>query len=205
MTSFVQRYYRVSEWIMRFAYVNFLWIVFTLIGLGIFGLMPATTAMFAVLRKWNMHEEDIQVFSLFWDTYKKEFIKSNVFGVFLFGTGYLLIIAYRILHSSEQPIYFLASYGVVALMLLYSIVVIYFFPIFVHFNLKVNDYIKWPFIIGIIHPILTIAMIAGIAILFYLTYSILPALLIFFGGSIPAYMLMKGAAQTFFKYEQQTE
>lgn len=202
MTSFVQGYYRVSESIMRFAYVNLLWFVFTFLGLGIFGFMPATTAMFAVLRKWNRHEDDIRILPLFWATYKKDFVRSNVIGVFLFGTGYFLTIALHILRSSDLTMYYLASYGVVALMLLYSIVIIYFFPIFVHFNLKVSDYIKWPFIIGIIHPILTVVLIGGLGILLYATYSVMPALLLFFGGSVPAYLLMKGVSQTFARYEQ---
>ncbi|MGY0702716.1 DUF624 domain-containing protein [Bacillus subtilis] len=46
------RMLRFCEWIMRFAYTNLLWLFFTLLGLGVFGIMPATAALFAVMRKW---------------------------------------------------------------------------------------------------------------------------------------------------------
>ncbi len=66
-------FYRVSEWIMRFAYVNILWGLFTLAGLVLFGFMPATVAMFTVIRKWLMGETDIPVFKTFFASFKKRF------------------------------------------------------------------------------------------------------------------------------------
>src|SRR5690625_1995366 len=64
------RLYRICEVITKFAYVNILWFVFTLLSLIIFGFMPATVALFSVTRKWVMGDMDVPVFSTFWGTYR---------------------------------------------------------------------------------------------------------------------------------------
>jgi len=201
MHGFIAGYYKFSVWAMRLAYVNLLWIVFTILGLGIFGFMPATTGMFAVIRKWNMGDDEIPIFATFWQSYKQEFIKVNILGILLFAIGYLLIVEFQILRMQESVLYQIVSFGVLVSLFIYTIVLTYFFPIFVHFNLKITDYLKWPFIIGIIHPILTVVLIGGMAVLYYIALMTVPAILFFFGGSITAFIIMWGASKSFSKYE----
>ncbi|GLO67902.1 hypothetical protein AQ616_01505 [Oceanobacillus sp. E9] len=205
MTSIAQGYYTIAVWITRFAYLNILWVAFTILGLGIFGLMPATVAMFAVVRKWNMGEQDITIFPLFWKTFRQEFVKSNGLGLLLVAIGYLLTIEFQILGTQTSLIYQMVQFSVVVILILYVMVVAFFFPIYVHFNLKSMDYIKWPFIIGIIHPILTVVLLVGIGLLLSITFYSLPALLFLFGGSVTAYILMWGVSKTFAKYEVQNK
>ena len=40
-----------GEWVIRLVYLNILWIGVSLLGLGILGIFPATSALFPVLRK----------------------------------------------------------------------------------------------------------------------------------------------------------
>ena len=151
METFAAGSYKFCVWAMRFFYLNFLWLVFTIAGLVIFGLMPATTAMFGVVRKWILEDKEIPITSVFWKTYKKEFVQSNLLGFVLIALGYVFIAEIKILQAASNDIYRLVSLGVVIIFMMYIILVMYFFPIFVHFNLKVFDYFKWPFIIGIVH------------------------------------------------------
>ncbi|WHX26132.1 YesL family protein [Virgibacillus halodenitrificans] len=202
MDRLAMGFYHISEWIVRIAYINFLWIGFTVAGLGVFGIMPATVAMFAVIRKWRNETNDISVFPIFWKIYKKEFFKANGFGIVFFGIGYLLTMEYQILRSMEQVSYFIASFAVLGLFLILAITLIYFFPVFVHFNLKNMQYMKWPFIIGIIHPILTVFLMVGVAFLNYAAFMFIPGVLFFFGGSVSAYIIWWGVSLTFSKYEQ---
>lgn len=180
---------------------TFLWLAFTLLGLGIFGITPATAAMFAVTRKWVHQEKDIPIFQTFFQSYKKEFIQANLLGIILMFVAYILVIQFNILFHQEKLMYKLASFSVVALMILYVIILTYFFPIFVHFRLKWFDYLKWPFVIGIVHPILTVVLIGGISVLIIVVYHSIPALLFFFSGSVISYLIMLGVSQTFYKYE----
>ncbi|WP_062353991.1 YesL family protein [Bacillus kwashiorkori] len=201
MKGFINGYYQFSVWLLRFAYLNFLWVAFTLLGLILFGIFPATAAMFAVVRKWVLKHDDINIFQVFWQTYKKEFIQINLIGFVLAIIGYLLSIQFMILRGQASLQYVLASYSIIALFILYLIILMYFFPIYVHFALKNTDYIKWPFVIGIVHPILTIFLFIVLGLLNSVTYMYIPGLLFFFGGSGNAYILMWGAQKTFVNYE----
>ncbi len=82
MENLAMGYYRICTWIMRMAYVNLLWVAFSLLGLGIFGFFPATAAMFVVIRKWLSSEQDIPVFKTFWNAFKTEFIKINIYTLY---------------------------------------------------------------------------------------------------------------------------
>ncbi len=202
MSGFIASYYHFSVWVTRFAYLNFLWIIFSVAGLLVFGILPATAAMFSVVRKWINKETDIPIFSTFWRSYRKEFSKINVLGYVILGIGYLMTIEFQILRSQEHIAYLFASFGVVGLFLLYMIILLYIFPIFAHFKLRSLEYIKWAFVIGIGHPLLTVFLMGVTSGLFYFIYLTIPALLFFFGGSVFAYIVTWGAQQTFSKYEQ---
>ena len=205
MKGFVNGYYSIAIWITRFAYVNLLWLGFTIAGLVIFGLLPATAGMFAVIRKWVLGEKDIPIYNIFWSAYKKEFFKVNLLGSVLFFTFYVLTMQFQILRAMSGTGYFIASYVVLALFFILFIVLLYTFPIYAHFNLKVFENLKWSLVIGIIHPILTIFLIVGVVVLNYATFIFIPGLLFFFGGSVSAFILMWGVSQTFSKYEKDDE
>lgn len=193
--------YKITMNITRFAYVNILWIIFTILGLGILGFFPSTVAMFGVVRQWVVGEKEIDIFPLFWRTFRDEFKIANIIGYTLLIIGYLLVMEMKILRGTGELIYLIASFGVTALFILYFIALLYIFPIFVHFNLKIKDYFKWSLIIGIIHPILTIFLTVSLMVLYYITMQTMPALAFFFGGSFTAYIVTWGVSRTFFKYE----
>lgn len=202
MDGIANGFYKVAEKITRFAYVNILWIAFTIAGLGILGFFPATAAMFAVIRKWGQGYDDIKVFPTFLATYKKEFKKANIVGYILLLIGYLLTIEFQILRNHGDLAYMIASYGVIALFVLYIIALLYVFPIFVHFDLSIKDYLKWPILIGVMHPIMTIFFAVVLYGLYMITIWTFPILIFLFGGSVIAYILTWGASKTFDRFEK---
>ncbi|MBD1222396.1 DUF624 domain-containing protein [Virgibacillus halodenitrificans] len=201
MESFVNGYYRFSVWAMRLAYLNVCWILFSVLGLFILGFMPSTAAMFSIVRKWVNGEEDIPILQTYWKVYKTEFVKTNKAGLLLFGIGYLLVLEFNILRGQDSFLYLFVSYTVLASLLLYVVVFIYFFPIFVHFKLKLLDYFKWPFIISFSHPVLSLFIISVLWIVYYITWISIPALFFFFGGSATALFIMWAVSRSFPKYE----
>lgn len=80
--SMIGGIYTVMEWISRFVYLQFLWAMFTVVGLIGFGFFPATLTMFAVTRKWIRGQTDIPLFPVFKQLYKKDFLKFTYRGVF---------------------------------------------------------------------------------------------------------------------------
>lgn len=201
MNSLANGLYYFFDWITKFAYLNFLWLMFSLFGLIVLGFIPATFAMFAVVRKWHMGEHDKAIFKTFWNAYRDNFYKTNLMGYILVVIGYILSIEFQILRASDNVVYFIASYGVLALFILYFITLIYFFPIFVHFNLSSHEYIKWPFIIGVIHPILTVFLTVAISIICYVILQSSVILLFLFGGSLVSFIIMWGSLKIFPKFE----
>ncbi|WP_040978051.1 YesL family protein [Oceanobacillus jeddahense] len=205
MAEVARGYYIFAIWITRFAYLNLLWMLFTMAGLLFFGIMPATVAMFAIVRKWQRGEDEVRVFTTFWVIYKQEFWKANCIGLTLFALGYLFSIQFQILGAQSALIYQMAQFSIVIIFALLVILLVYLFPVYVHFELKIIGYLKWPLIIAIVHPILTIFLVACMGLAGYFIFHVFPALLFFFGGSLSAYFITWGASKTFAKYEVVTE
>lgn len=195
-------YYKFAVWAIRIAYLNVLWTIFTLLGAILFGFMPATTATFAVTRKWVLKEHDVPIFKTFWNTYKKEFKKSNLLGFVFLGASYLLMVQYQILRTQTAIFYLIASYMIIFIGLLLFVIVMYFFPIYVHFDLKFTDYLKWPFVVGMSHPILTVVLLLGVGVVSYGVLRYTPGLYVFLGAGVTAYFLTWGVSLTYAKYTE---
>jgi len=202
MDTIVNNYYNFAVRVTKLLYLNFLWIIFTLLGLVFLGLLPSTTAVFSVTRKWTTGEEGFPIFKTFWNVYKKEFIKVNLYGVVFGVIGYLLLVSYRILRTQITLPYLIASYIVIGLLLIFLIGLTYFFPIYVHFNLKNKDYLTWPLIIGINHPVLTFVLVGGVGFLHYLGIQYMPGVLLFLGASLTAYVISWGVSKIYPLYTQ---
>ena len=94
--------YGACEAIMKIAWLNGIWVLFTLGGGIVFGWAPSTAAMFTVVRKWLLGRTDAPLFKTFYQTYKKEFFKANGLGLILITAGTILFVNYqffRVLNS----------------------------------------------------------------------------------------------------------
>ncbi|HET7616371.1 MAG TPA: DUF624 domain-containing protein, partial [Bacillales bacterium] len=103
----------VMEWLTRLAYINILWLLFTLAGLVVFGFGPATNAMFALMRKWLLYpEEDVPVWKTFYRIYRSEFVRSNVLTSIVFLLGVILYFDQAYFGASEKIWFQLAVFVV---------------------------------------------------------------------------------------------
>lgn len=197
-------FYKLCEWIMRLAFVNLLWIVFTITGLLLFGFFPSTIALFTIIRKWIMGKTDIPILQTFWLTYKKEWIKSNRLGTALVGTGILIFVEYLIIFNVNEPIIQLSKYPLLLLFISYVFLLLYVFPTYVHYHVSLLQLLKNAFFIMLINPFYTIVMLLGLACI-NLTFSILPPLSLFFLGSANAFVIMWCCYQSFLRVEHKKE
>jgi uncharacterized membrane protein YesL len=191
------RFFLISEWISRFAYINFLWIAFSLAGLVAFGLMPATVALFSVTRKWILGQTDFPIFQTFANTFRKEFIKSNMLGLILFLFGYMLYVDLAYI-PAEGILLTLLRFSVLTIAFFFIIILLYIFPVYVHYNWKTLSYIKYALILGASYPHFTFGMMIAMFIL-YILLSILPGVIPFFSVSLLAYLVMYISYQVFSK------
>jgi len=181
--------YKVAEWVARLVYVNILWIVFTIMGLGIFGIMPATLSMFGIIKKWFDGKENVEVFKEYWQIYKTNFIKFNIIGLIMFVIGLVLIIDLRYFNSLSGVQYLIIKYFIYLIVFLYIMDLIYIFPITMQYQLKKRDIIKNALFFGFLSPLETLQMILGL-IGVTLLFRVLPSLLPFLGVSIPVFVII---------------
>ncbi|MBT2758159.1 YesL family protein [Mesobacillus foraminis] len=192
------RLYVICDWIARLAYINLLWIGFSVAGFILFGLMPATAAMFTIIRKWIKGENDFTILQTFWQTYKTEFLKSNALGGILMTIGGLIFLDLRISQSGTTAFSLVMSLLMISGLFILFIMFLYVWPIFVHFNLSIFNILKTAFILSISQPMFTIIMIVGSLAVYFIMMNI-PGLIPFFGGSLLAFIMMWSSSLCFNK------
>lgn len=198
----IWKLYKIAEVIAKIVYLNLLWVVFSLLGVVALGLFPATAAMFSVIRKWLIGENDIPIFKTFLEHYKSEFVQTNLLGYAMILLGAVLYIDLRFFQSSGGIITLVLSYFFLFLLLVYFVVLLYIFPVFVHYQFKTFEYIKYALILAVGRPFQTIFMIVG-SLLVLTLLRMVPILIIYIGGSLLCYVLMRISIKSFPKEETQ--
>ncbi|MCM2582722.1 YesL family protein [Bacillus stercoris] len=192
---------RFCEWIMRFVYTNLLWLLFALLGLGVFGIMPATAALFAVMRKWIQGQDNVSVLKTFWREYKAEFFRSNLIGAVLAIIGMIIYIDLAFIYPSHFLLHVL-RFAIMIFGFLFVSMLFYVFPLLVHFDWKKRLYVKFSLLLSVAYLQYTLAMLAlTVALFFLLAY--LPGIVPFFSVSLISYCHMRMAYAVLLKVENQ--
>lgn len=192
--------FTLTEWITKFAYLNLLWMLFSLIGLLFFGIFPATVAMFAVIRKWLLGQSDIAIFPYFWKIYKQEFLKSNLMGLVVAFFAMILYVDLLFMQTNSNLTLVLLHVPLYLFIFSCVLTLLYLFPVYVHYDTKFVQTFKNAFLTMIIHPLHNLAMVSGIALTCF-ALSYIPGLAFFFGSSFIAYMIMGTCYDAFKKIE----
>ncbi|WP_017434259.1 YesL family protein [Saccharococcus caldoxylosilyticus] len=196
------RIYGICEWITRLAYVNILWGLFTLVGAIFLGVAPATVALFTVVRKWLLFSDnDVPIFKTFFNTYKKEFLRANKIGLFIGLVSYILYIDFLYIANVREAFQLAFSVFLFVILVFYAIMLLYIFPIYVHYELRFLQYIKYSFFIGMANPLMTLTMFLSIILLTVL-FIYIPGLIPFFSVSLVSVVLMWCALRGFRKIEE---
>ncbi|RKL67022.1 hypothetical protein CR203_10900 [Salipaludibacillus neizhouensis] len=187
-------YIRLGNLGFNLVVLNLLWISFSFLGLFVLGIFPATAALFAVLRPLIMEDEDQPLVKLFFNKFKSEFIMSNLMGYLFLSIGLIIYIDFRVLQLLDNNILQLTLASITFVIgLVYLLILLFIFPIFVHFDLKFWQYPKHALILAIARPFQTLYMIVGLAIVLFL-YVNFTVLILVFGMSLIAFVMMKVAS-----------
>lgn len=187
MNGIMRFMYQLGTWLFNIMYLQMLWYLFTVLGLGVLGIIPATLATAGVIHKWFKDGTNIPIFAEFWDTYKKAFIKGNGLGLILVVLGMFFYADYVISRDFIQSFYFHAF--IVGVIVIYTILVCHFFIIYNRYELTFFRYFKQAFLIALIRPFESVAMLISLLPLYYL-YNFLPVLIIFIGVPLTLYPIL---------------
>ncbi|MBS4220216.1 YesL family protein [Bacillus sp. FJAT-49711] len=204
MNGFIGGLYKLGDWIIRLVYINILWSLFILAGAIVLGIMPSTAAVFSIMRKWMKGEEDIPIFKTYLEAFKQEFAKSNLIGLLLGILLLIFYIDYKVIVISEGTSFQILALILIPVLLLFCFMCLYIFPVFVSYNMKLLQYFKYSFLFAFASPLSTLMMIIG---LFFTTILeiMVPGLIVFFGISAPAFVIMASANRAFGKVKHKVK
>ncbi|WP_163536172.1 DUF624 domain-containing protein [Gracilibacillus sp. YIM 98692] len=203
-------FYKISVWITRFSAVNLLWFVFnipflffiynlllveTIQDLVVTGMIvgilapfiffPATTALFAVIRKWVMGD-DIALIASFWRYYKEEYKLSVCGGIAISLISILLAVDYYFyIHTSQSDLF--QAFFILAAFLL-AVITLHFFSIIVHAKTKLWPAFKNAMLITLGSPLLTLEIGVISGLILYLSFHVFAFLIPFFMGALIAFV-----------------
>lgn len=237
-------FYRISEWIMRLSVINVLWVICSLpffflvvsvllnpatedITLDVmkswllmlaivspFTLIPATTAMFVVARKWVMGDTDVPLFKTYFRGYKENYLQSMLGGLLFVLLGGIIVVNYQF-YGGQGGMLRLLSILFITLFFILMAAFFHFISIMVHFHMKLFQILKNSFLVAIGHPILSISMLAVNAAIMYISVVKFNFLVPFFMGSLLAtasfwhfnrsYQKMQDRMEKFKKQEESGE
>lgn len=193
--------FMIAETAYRFIVLNFLWLVFTLAGLGVLGFTPATVAVFRSIREWLKGEKDIPLFRSYLAFYKAEFVSSNLIGALFLVLFYIIYVNFSFVsyfYTSSIHLYIYIVIFSVA-----TIVVLSFlntFSVMAHFKYKKTiHYFKTAVGLVFARPGLSLMQL-----IWLFAYGLIavnyPMVFIAIGVSVFAYVLMSLNYSIFRKY-----
>lgn len=187
--------YRFCEWITRLAYLNLLWLSFSLVGLVVFGITPSTVAMFTVVRKWLAGDTDFPIYKTFFAAFKKEFVKANIVGLILFGIAALFYVDFMIFGlMNQEPTYVTVIFT--SLLTVFGVLVLFLFPVYVYYDIPLSSTFKYALLISFSRPLHSLGMAAAsIGLTFLILQHI--TIIIFFSGSLFAFIMTAFAMKAF--------
>jgi len=178
----------MCTWIYRLLYVNLLWLLFTAAGLVLFGIFPATAAMFSLTKQWLEGEGDDRMFTMFAAKFKEYFKQANILGAIVLFAGMLLYVDFQFFLQAESTIFVVFRYTLLTIAFVYIIMLPYLFPLLVEKKRTIREVLKSMLFISITRIAHSAIMVIG-SITIFAAYSRLAGFFLFFLGSTIALWL----------------
>ncbi|WP_453991119.1 YesL family protein [Bacillus nitroreducens] len=201
--SFSSSVFTFCEWVARLAYLNILWILFTIGGLVIFGVFPATIAMLATLRQF-INKNEPPVFKTFWTYYKKEFLGSNKLGLIISVIGLILYMNISFLQSTSSEMSGFLFYSSLVMCCIYILIICYAMASYVEFEQSLGTHLKNAFLITIYSPVPSLLIIFGFAAVYFAVTNV-SGLGFFFSMSLLGLVILSSANLAYKKVAKKQE
>src|SRR5690625_6991780 len=157
------------RWVTRLAFVNVLWILFSILGLGVAGIFPATVAGLGITRKWLMCDKEIPIWKAFKTYFNSNFLKANLTGWLLSVIGVVLYLNYHVINQMTGDYLFISIFAFYLVVFFYFLIVIWFFPLLSHYEANIRQQIKNAFILFVLNIHYSLLMFHYIFIVFFLS------------------------------------
>ncbi|MBO0993142.1 YesL family protein [Bacillus sp. SD088] len=192
------------EWIAKLAYLNLLWILFSVVGLGVLGVGPATVSVFTIIRQWLHSDRDFSIWKTFIETYRQEFWRANGLTLLIAPVCLFVFVDFAVIRTLPTSflIDFIVFPAVIILSLITIVAISYLFATYVHFNVPFWVKVKYALLIAGLYPLSGLLILVGLFI-FAIIAFIIPAIIPFYAVSVPAFIIQISALRAFRKLASQ--
>jgi uncharacterized membrane protein YesL len=199
MNGVMEKVNVLCEWLVRLVLIQCYWVLFSLLGLIAFGLVPSTMAMFSVTRKLVMRNGDVPLFQTFKENFFSQFWKGTGAEAILLLVSAVLYVDYRffIEHESMNAVAFL----ILTISFFVGMITCFLFPVYAHYDVGVWEGIKKSVFVCLSHFHYGLLAMTGVGLLIVI-YVMFSGLLIIIGGSTIAMFLTILGQKVFKNIEQ---
>ncbi|MCC5894513.1 MAG: DUF624 domain-containing protein [Alkalibacterium sp.] len=180
---------KILEWVATLAYLNILWIAFSLLGLVVFGIGPATITVYALIRKKLRQGDLSHIFTLFRKEFRKQLNPGNIYFPIVMFVGIFLYIDMRII--SVLPESMIVQMVVIpALFILTALAIVvatFTLGYYVENEESIFRSFHQGFWVTLISPVSALVIIHAL-LLQFLILTYIPAFILFFSMSLYAFV-----------------
>ena len=198
MMTFWEGFHSFGVKLLKIVYLNFLWLFFSLIGFFLFGLFPATIALFTVVRQILLEVEQ-PITQTFWQTYKKEWLRGNGYAAITYVVLLILAVDFYMIYSFDPLSILLIPTLIITFLIIGTL--FFLFPVYVHFELSFFAMIKQAFLFTLTAPS-TVLLNTVVVLIMYGLFNLIPGAIPLFVGSMLSYFVMLFSIRAFKKIEQ---
>lgn len=204
MRRFSTGFYEFFEKLMNLAIWNTIWLLHTILGLGVLGWAPATAALFGVLRKEKLGETDVPKLKTFFRIYKAEFVRANIIGFFVAAGGLSIMFTFYTLITMDMWIRVTAGTVLFIVFLLYLLVALYIFPVINHYQTSLKEHVRYALMIGLAYLPHSFLMGTTVVLIGFI-YQAFPGIILFYFASFPATVVLSIALKVFDTIEEKDQ
>lgn len=190
------RIYRWTQTATDFFLLNLMWL---LACLPVVTALPATAAMFGVVRDWTRGTET-GVFGTFVLRFRQNFVQSLIVGVLWTLFGGALFLDFLVANQLSGGTQVVMRSLLVLATLLYAFASVFLFPVMVHYDTKWTAVPKNALLLSIARLPTTLLCLITVAAMAALTF-IVPALILI-TGSLTAYAVYRLCDREFRKIDE---
>lgn len=175
----VDRINNIFIWVTRIAVLNILWMLFTLAGIVVFGIFPATVASLKICLDWVNKKTEFSIWKNFVNEFKQSFFVANGAGWILLIVGFIFYINSQLFDRITGVIYFLSLFSFYFIIILYIFICAWIFPLIAHYQNNLFSHFRNSLIIGFGKLKYTFSIILFIFLIAYISL-LYPGIIPFF-------------------------
>lgn len=178
--------------LLQLVYLNFLWGILVVLGLGLFTFGPASYAMVSVIRKWLRSSGDFPLTQTYFHYFKENYKETLLISWLYFSVAFVLYVDLAYIQNWYLRVVILV------ISFFYVLSALYIFPIMAHYQWQGMFYkIKMAFLFGFSQLHYSLVLLLIIIGSYAIIIRLMPGMLTFMGSSFFFFAITWTAVQLF--------